>query len=119
MEPGYYYIVIDGFQPTINPDFTTDFLSPKKVAVIGTVTKTITQHWPVHDTDKSLTMRWSCLDVSDKDSLLEKYEGDYTSYVFLDVYGDSHNVVITDFTAERIGELDEYGFQVTMTLQKV
>lgn len=117
LEAGYSYISIDGYSLGINPTEYKDPRADKMAIPIKTLTKTVTQHWPIDSTDKTVWMKWSCLGKTQLDTLITKYNADYTSYVYIDFYGTSYNVVITNLIWSRVGMLDSEGFEVEMELQ--
>lgn len=119
-ESGFQLISINGWSPTTNPTEATDMHAVKKVVDVVTLTKTITQHWTPTLTDKYSTLTWKAMSKVDKDTLLGFYEGSYVSYVYIDYYGNSYNVIITEMTAPtRNTSIDVDGFEVTITLKRV
>jgi len=120
LDSGYAYITLDGWTPNVNP---TEYLDPhavKKFVDVVTLTATVTQHWAVQSSDKTIWLKWNNLSKADKDTLITKYEADYTSYVFTDIYGTSYNVVMVDMpTPQRRTTLDSDGFMVELLLKVV
>jgi len=119
LESGYQYIQIDGYTLSTNPTRYKNPRAIKKVVTVPTLTNTITQHWNILTADKVITMEWNNLPKADLDVLISKYEADYTSYTFVDIYGTSWTVVIADLDWDRITTLDIDGFRVSMTLQVI
>ena len=119
LEAGYSYITLDSWTPSLNPTEFSDSRAEKKIVPITTLTKTITQHWTIAATDKTISMKWDKMSKADKDTLVTKYEAAYTSYAFTDVYGVSYSVVISDLTWARLSNMDSDGFEVSMSLQVV
>lgn len=116
---GFQLMSLNSWSPTSNPTEATDMHAEKKAIDIVTLTATITQHWQIAASDKSCTLTWKNMSKTDKDALLALYEASYTSYVFVDWYGTSHNVVISSMQPPiRIDTIDQ-GFEVSITLKKV
>ncbi|RLE64483.1 MAG: hypothetical protein DRJ38_05415 [Thermoprotei archaeon] len=119
LDAGYSYIVIDGYTLTVNPIVYKDPRADKKAVPVVTLTETITQHWTIKQSDKVISMSWKNLPKADLDILIAKYEADYSSYTFVDIYGESWTVVITDLNWDRRTTIDGDGFSVSMTLSVV
>jgi len=120
LDSGYSLIQLDSFTATVNPTVIIPFHAEKKSVNVITLTATITQHWQVRDSDKLCWMRWENISKSEKDALVTLFEASYTSYVYVDEYGNSHNVVITEMPApERRDSIDNRGYKLEMVLKKV
>lgn len=118
---GFQLISINGWSPAHNPSEATDFHPIKKVIDVVTLTATITQHWTPVSSDEYCTLTWDSMSKADKDSLVTLYKANYTSYVYIDYYGNSYNVVIEEMPAPiRNATTDAAaGFQVSITLKRV
>jgi len=120
LDSGYSLISIGSFTATVNPTEMLPFHADKKSVNIPTLTATITQHWPVLNSDKFAWMIWRNISKSEVDALVTLYEAEYTSYIYVDEYGASHNVVIDKMpTPRRRDSVDSYGYELEMTLKKV
>jgi len=119
LDNGYFYLTLDSYTFPTNP---TEYLDPraeKKFVDVVTLTATITQHWNVLDSDKTCWMSWKNISKTMKDTLETKYNADYTSYVFTDLYGNSYNVVIVEFIYRRRTTIDDDGYEAEMLLKVV
>ncbi len=119
LESGYSHIIIDGYTLTVNPIIYKDPRADKKVVPVVTLSETVTQHWQVKQSDKVIFMSWRNLPKADLDILITKYEDDYSSYSFTDIYGVDWTVIIANLNWDRITTLDEDGFNVSMSLSVV
>lgn len=120
LESGYSYISLHTWTATINPVVYRGFRAEKPIIRTTTITGTITQHWQIKPTDKIAYMEWrGNLPKDDVDDLIALFEADYEYYVFTDIYGSTHNVVISKLDYDRRTTLDSDGFSLTMELVKV
>jgi len=115
LQAGYHYIELGTLVFTRNPTTDRDPRAEKPIARVKTLTTTVTQHWPITDKDKEIYLEWANLDKTTLDTLKTMYVTD-NQYVFKDVYGASHNVVISNLEWNRKTMLDVQGFSVILQL---
>lgn len=120
LDAGYSLVTLSTFTATVNPTEYVGFHADKKSIDITTLTATVTQHWQIRSSDKTAWMIWRNISKTEVDALVALYEASYTSYVFTDIYGTSHNVVIANMPPPRRRDsVDVHGFELEMTLKKV
>ncbi|MHA1437986.1 MAG: hypothetical protein ACTSPD_10450 [Promethearchaeota archaeon] len=119
LQPGYYYCVIDGYTFETNPLTYDDPTAEKDAVDIKTLTSNITLHWKILDVDQVIFLEWGKMSKTMRDTLDTKYKADYVSYSFTDIHNNSYQVVIKNFRARRITNLDEDGYTATMELKIV
>lgn len=120
-DSGFQLMSLNSWSPAHNPSEATEFHPIKKVVDVVTLTETITQHWTPASSDEYCTLTWDSMSKADKDTLLGFYKAAYISYVYVDYYGTSYNVVIEEMPAPiRNSTTDAAaGFRISIILKRV
>ena len=115
LESGYFYIKLDDITFTRNPTIYRRPRAEKPIARSRNLTCTVTQVWEIKSTDRDIRLEWANLDKATLDLLIPKYESK-NSYNFVDIYGTSYNVVISNLEWNRKRFLDSQGFTVILEM---